>query len=101
MHACAESFLQSIKSEITAGGSVLTAARFLDGGERVVRVLVAAARAVLQFHDGVQNLGSIHLLVRIRLERTGVTTRAIRLVGSEFPGNDFTVRGMAGSAGYA
>lgn len=66
-----------------------------EGG---VGVDMAAAGTVLQLQDIVINHRRIHFLVRALFKIAGVAARAIRLVRSKLPGNDFVVARMARAA---
>ena len=78
---------------------MLAVASGFDRRERVVRIEVAAARAVLQFRNGVVDRGrALGLLVRALLVAPGVATSAVGRIRTVLPADGFAVGGMTGPA---
>src|SRR3989304_8629672 len=67
-------------------------------GQGGIGVLVAGTGAVSELAHGVEDLRIVDLLVLVRPEGAGVTTRASRCVGAVAPGDDLAITGVATEA---
>ena len=86
--------------EVATGYPMLgSGSSILDRRQRRVAVDMACAGAVAQFADGIRDVGVFRFLVRISLEITGMTTRAVRLIGRKLPGHGIAVVLMTFGAG--
>ena len=86
-------------SESAIRSPVFSVARLLDGCECTVGVHMAAARAVSQFADGVENPGAIHLLVWTGFIVARVATGAIRFIRCVWPRYGLAVPRMTRQTG--
>ena len=71
----------------------------LDRRQRRIRVDMACAGAVAKFADGIGDVGVFRFLVRVSLEISGVTTRAVGLIGRKLPDHSVTIVLMTFGAG--
>lgn len=77
---------------------MLTGAALGNRRERRVGIDVAAAGTIFEFQHVVVNKRRFNLFVWTLFEITRMATRAVRLISRKFPGDDFVIICVAGTA---